>query len=91
MKYFINQKLTQVKQYYFLFHFKIICVMSQKKEPFSMVKAAFSKSEDLSFGKRVLYFALGVTIEPLADLGECLNKIGIKTGEAESENDPHYD
>lgn len=56
-----------------------------------MVKAAFSKSEDLSFGKRVLYFALGVTIEPLADLGECLNKIGIKTGEAEIENDPHYD
>lgn len=64
--------------------------MSQK-EPFSMVKEAFSKSADLSFGKRLLYLALGVTIEPIIDLGEGLNKIGIKTGESETENDPHYD
>jgi len=68
--------------------------MSQgKKEPLSMLKTAFSKSEDLSFGQRALYALLGLTIEPIADLGEALNKIGIKTGEAPvgTDDPPHYD
>ena len=54
---------------------------NQKREHFMMLKEAFKKDKDLSFGKRALYFGLGVFIEPIIEVGEALNKVGIETGE----------